>query len=678
MIKCYIDFETQSEVDLKKVGATAYALHPSTRIVCMAFALPSSNVVQVYEPNNFEADILQNIGWVQAQLEKQDFYFIAHNAYFDATIWNEVATRQFGFPRVPYSKWRCTAAKAAYYNLPSSLEGACEALDLEIKKDKVGAEAMKRIMSPAIIKKVVGQKKDKPVYEKETKLLNYEDAPEDFDRVYEYCKIDVEAMIGLDQKLWDDIPEIEHKYWVHTCNLNRKGIQVDISLAERATILFEEYKTRANAKALEISNGTIQNSNSSKQVKELAAREGYELTSLTRTAIEEFLKDDTVPQVLRDILTLKIATNKSSAAKYQRISEMQLNGRVHDLLRYYGASTGRMSGQGIQVQNLPKGDLKMKYDIEGAVLDAKTLSFDQLTHKYGDVAIFLIAIIRHAVRATDGNKFIVADFASVEPRMLALISGQEDLLEAFRNNAKIYEAQAAFTFKMKVEDVKPGSKERFVGKTQVLACGYSMGAKKFQTYCAIQNQHFTLDFCQQAIDAYREKNFKIKEFWKTQETNVRKVIRKLEARATDGVLTWYMRKEFLCCRLPSGRTLHYFKPRLTPKKFTYKGEEKSGTNIDFLKPFHKQVLIRNIYGGLITENITQALCRDVLMENILKCEEAGYSVAFHVHDEVIAEIPEGFGSISEFDKILCSVPKWAEGFPIATGETWVGKRYKKD
>ncbi len=68
--------------------------------------------------------------------------------------------------------------------------------------------------------------------------------------------------------------------------------------------------------------------------------------------------------------------------------------------------------------------------------------------------------------------------------------------------------------------------------------------------------------------------------------------------------------------------------------------------------------------------------RDFLAGALLRLEHAGYTPVLSIHDEIISETPEDFGSVEEFLRLMTEVPKWANGFPLKA-EGGSGPRYAK-
>jgi DNA polymerase len=129
---------------------------------------------------------------------------------------------------------------------------------------------------------------------------------------------------------------------------------------------------------------------------------------------------------------------------------------------------------------------------------------------------------------------------------------------------------------------------------------------------------------------------------------------------------------WLCIRLPSGRPLRYYSPRIQKR-------ERFGKMVDQLtyrSEFKGKLIRETTYGGKLVENITQAVARDVMVESMWRAEKRGYISIGTVHDELIAEVPEDFGSAHELEEIMRIRPKWASDAPI-NAEGWQGPRYRK-
>jgi DNA polymerase len=83
------------------------------------------------------------------------------------------------------------------------------------------------------------------------------------------------------------------------------------------------------------------------------------------------------------------------------------------------------------------------------------------------------------------------------------------------------------------------------------------------------------------------------------------------------------------------------------------------------------------WGGSLTENVVQAVARDVLVEGMLRAEEAGLPIMLHCHDEIGAEVDEKRkGCVETLEACMTAPIPWAEGLPLAA-EGWEGKRYTK-
>lgn len=177
------------------------------------------------------------------------------------------------------------------------------------------------------------------------------------------------------------------------------------------------------------------------------------------------------------------------------------------------------------------------------------------------------------------------------------------------------------------------------------------------------------------INKYREKRTAIKQYWYDTEAAAIRAVQNPGAIVKQGKCQWATDRQFLLCKLPSGRCLAYCEPELRPIMTPW-GQEKLALHFMGVDSKTGQWVRQHTYGGKLVENITQATARDLLANGIVNCEKAGYSIVLHVHDELVAEVPETFGSLEEFEELMAKPPEWAEGCPVST-EGWRGKRYKK-
>lgn len=81
------------------------------------------------------------------------------------------------------------------------------------------------------------------------------------------------------------------------------------------------------------------------------------------------------------------------------------------------------------------------------------------------------------------------------------------------------------------------------------------------------------------------------------------------------------------------------------------------------------------YGGKLTENVTQAVCRDLLADALLRIASAGLDIVLHVHDEIVVEL-ENEGQLAGVEALMCRVPRWAAGLPLRA-EGYCSARYRK-
>ncbi len=243
-------------------------------------------------------------------------------------------------------------------------------------------------------------------------------------------------------------------------------------------------------------------------------------------------------------------------------------------------------------------------------------------------------------------------------------------MDVFNSHGKIYEASAAQMFGVPVESVTKGSTLRQKGKIAELALGYG-GSKGALISMGALNMGLTKEELPELVSAWRKSNSNIVKLWWDIERAAITAVKDKTVVTMQYGLKFYYKGGVLFIRLPSGRNLAYVRPRIeiderfNKDKLTYEGIE--GNKWGRI----------STYGGKLTENIIQAIARDCLAEALLRLDKAGYKIVFHVHDEVILDVPKDAGSLEEVEEIMGLPIPWAPGLPLEA-EDFETDYYKKD
>lgn len=653
----FIDFETRSEVDIKACGAWVYAEHESTDVLCMAYAIDDGPVF-LWTP---DGQILPGI--IAARLVAGDT-IEAHNAFFERAIWANVMVKKYGWQPVPPDQWRCSAAKAAARALPRSLEGAGAALGCAIQKDTTGKALMLKISRP------------RKATKNDSSRWNTD--PLDMMALYEYCKTDVDAERAIHAAVRDLSP-LELRVWQLDQTINERGIYLDKEAAEAALELIARQTDRLTTEAIALTDGAIKTTGQRAKVLEWIREQDAEIEGYTKQHLTEAL-EGVLPDKVRRLLEIRQQLGKTSTKKFQAmVNSVCSDGRIRDTLMYHGATTGRWTGKLVQLQNIPRGTIK---DPDLAIEIIRARDLEQLEMLYGNVMATISSCIRGMLIAAPGHDFVVADYAAIETRVLFWLAGEARGLQMYRDEQDLYKDMASAIYRKPVDQVTKD--EREMGKRAVLGCGYSMGGKKFKMTCkTFANVEIEEQFALYVVQKYREKYPPVPRLWYAQEGAAVEAVRFPGKMVGCGKVTWLYVDGVLYCRLPSGRKLAYNSPevRITEKPWGGEGYQLSYMGIDSKT---KQWTRQHSYGGMLVENITQAVARDLMAEAMLRVEEAGYPVVLSVHDEIVVEVrstfgwdtPEGDGRVQQFCRLMSELPAWASGLPVKA-EGWRGQRYRK-
>ena len=649
MKKLSCDIETFSDVDLIRCGVYKYVDSPNFEMLLFAYAVDDGDVhiIDIAGGEELPEKIIQAI-------KSDTVVKTAYNAQFERVCLSRYLKLPDGEYLNPQS-WYCTAVQAAELALPLSLADVGSVLGLERQKMTEGKELIKYFCVPCKPTKSNGNcTRNRPCHD-----INK------WETFKKYCMrdVDVERQIADKLKMYP-ISDEEHRLYVLDQIINDRGVLVDSELAEQAVKLNSIQTAVAVEQAYMITG--LENPNSVTQLKQWLKEKGVEIESLSKKSVKS-LADETDGDV-SEMLKLRLLMAKTSVKKYEAvIRSVCSDNRVHGMMRFCGANrTGRWSGNILQPQNLPQNhlpDLTLARDI------VKDGDFEMLDMMFGNVPNVLSELIRTVLIPKPNHRFIVADFSAIEARVLAWIAGEQWRIDTFKNGGDIYCASASKMFKVPVEKHGVNGELRQKGKISELACGYggSVGALKNMGAVEMGVQENEL---QGLINDWRNANPHIVRFWYEVGNAAMKAIKE-KTTVPLGKLVFAYERGILFIRLPSGRRLSYIKPRIGTNRFG--GDSITYMGINSAKKWDRL----ETFGGKLTENIVQGTARDLLANALINAANAGYDTVFHVHDEIICEVPNGYGSVDELCKLMCIKPEWADGLPL-NADGFECEYYKKE
>ena len=656
------DFETESDCDLKACGSVVYSHHYSTEVICLCWNRVGEPDVGEWVPGALESTLTQLV-------EHQDTVFMAHNVGFEKAIWRNIMMPRYGYPDIPDDRWHDTMAVCAEKGLPLGLDEACRALRLPEQKDKAGS------------KFTIGLSKH--TFDKTG--MSKVNRPEDWrDIVIAYCHQDVAAEIALHKRIGWMEPK-ERDVWLLDQTINARGVAVDLAFVTAAQTIVRDAIAPLASQFMDATG--LKFTQTAKLLAWFKAR-GLHIPNMQKGTLDSILGSDEhghdddidwelfvpdMPEDLRRLLKIRQLIGSASIKKLDKMLECTWHGIAYNLLQYHGAGTGRWAGRLLQPQNFPRGVGRDMDHVVSAIMTGD--------HRYVDAVIgppveVVVGALRHALVSRPGKVFVVGDFAGIEARVVLACAGQHDktALMAAGENPYIDMANQIFnrTDITKTDDIF----EYTIGKNTVLGCGFGMGKDKFHLrYCPLQS----LSFAERVIQTYRKEWApEVPKLWYGLEAAVVKTVHDRTAHEAYGVEFWMERDGWLTARLPSGRKLWYYDPKpctvhvpwdiaILKNAYTY-GAQKTG---------HWQRV--SGYGGLITENVVQALARDLMVHAMFICERENMPIVLTVHDEIVCEVDEcGHDWAKMLQQIMEDRPQWAIDMQVpVTAECWQGDRYRK-
>lgn len=696
----HIDFETRSRLNLRNVGPWVYGEDWSTKVYAGCFAR-GDGPVERWHPGDPVPDTI-------ARAAADGVMFVAHNVGFERAMFHTNMAPKHGWPVPPIEQWVCTAAMAAAMSLPRDLERASNLMGCVNRKDMEGHDLMKKLMKPSKTYRCLACKgtgfaqgrivSNMPcgVCEGHGIVLQWFEPQWAIDRVTDYCAIDVLTERDLGHKLRPLSAE-ERQVWILDQKMNERGVRVDLPQVHRAAVIVEKSIDELNAQAAALTGGLL-----TTQVAKLRwwlAFEGVAAENLAKDTIVKMLESQNLDPLVTTALELRQEAAKSSTSKLNAyLARTCADGRMRDNLMYHGAGTGRWSGRGAQLQNLPSRFLLTKDQVSFA-LWALEQDWDgpQMRPFTGTELETISACLRGMIIADPGNDIIACDYNAIEARGTAWLAICEGLLGVFERGEDPYLYMASKIYphvkldgidwsdKKQVDEAKARwGRERQLGKIAVLGLGYQMGWEKFQATCAKERILIGDTEAQDVVFAYRDANYEIPNLWEELEHGAMDAcIRPGQVfKVAEGRIRFLRTGKWLFMGLPSQRLLSYAYPTVKKREMPWNDEstgrraQKWGVSYQGINSLTHRWGQQHAYGGKWTENAVQALCRDLLALAMLRLETAGYQQVVSVHDETVSEVPLGFGSVREVEEIMCAEVDWAAGLPIKA-EGWRGVRYRK-
>ena len=655
-----IDLETFSDVDLKKCGVYKYAESPDFEILLFGVSVNGGEVT-VYD---LASGYTVPEGIIRALADDSVIKW-AYNASFERVCLSVWLRRNYPQHFSSYSiegdtvrhyfdpaSWRCSLVWGAYMGLPLSLEGIGKVLKLENQKMAEGKALIRYFCVPCKPTKANGGR---------TRNLPEHD-PVKWSTFIAYNKRDVETEMAIQQKLSKfPVPDFLWEEYHLDQEINDRGIQLDMVLVEQAIAIDERSREELSAKMRQLT--ALENPNSVQQMKEWLTKHGLEVDSLDKKAVKELLK--TAPPELAEVLELRRQLAKSSVKKYQAMQNaVCADGRARGMFQFYGANrSGRWAGRLIQLQNLPQNHMAHLEDARSLV---RSGDYALLSALYDSVPEVLSELIRTAFVPRDGYKFIVSDFSAIEARVLSFLAGESWRLKVFAENGDIYCASASAMFHVPVEKHGQNAHLRQKGKIAELALGYGGSVGALKSMGALE-MGLSEEELQPLVDAWRTSNPNIVQLWWDVDNAVKTTVRQRLDTETHGIRFRY-RSGMLFIILPSGRQLCYVKPKMGTNKFG--GDSVTYEGIGSTKKWERI----ESYGPKFTENVVQAISRDILMHAIRTLSHC--FIVGHVHDELIIECGMDV-SLNAVCKQMGRTPLWIEGLNLRA-DGYETMFYKKD
>lgn len=706
------DFESSSEENIK-LGAYKYMTHPSTRLIMLRWRPNKTGDVRIWWANQ---DFDEELRWYV----NNGAIFTGWNVQFEYYAWNVCGVKYHNFPPLPRERFVDTAWRSVAANLPRSLAGASIAVGASTKKDEDGHKLMLELTNATktpyawLWKGHYRQRMIKfasycgdDVMAEESTGDNTPDPP----TVYPWADMPrVDAAIN-DRGILCDVALVRGMRIAaakETVLLNDRMKQItngrvpEISKLEELKVYLlqagvklptiEEIKKKAPEEDVPEDFDATDSEIELEQKLRYRLRKN-DVTDLLLADLPGDYKDDdgVLRGTVREVLELrrdaaKISVKKLDAMERAAGDDHRLRGALilggaqqtlrwsgavwqpHNFIRRTIANGDDVEAHVVKHLGEEKFDKKNSYhrqlvDHFGNELLREAVEYGQsgdnnlIRGRYGAVLEFVSRMLRRTLTAAEEHTLLQADYAQIEARINAWFCGHWDLVETFRSGKDVYRFTAAPIFNKTPETVT--KEERQIGKVSFLGLGYLGGVGVFIVMAMVYGMRMTREESLPIVYAWRESNKPIMKCGYELLNTV------LQALANPGreysvaplhIVTYCYRDGALHCRLPSGRFLRYWSPRIE------KPDDLGRPVITFWSTRGKAGFRKNIWAGLLLENIVQAIAADMLAGALEMVSRYNFPIVLHVHDSIAAEVPvrRAMELLPLFEELIGITPQWTK------------------
>lgn len=711
------------------MGAAVYSQHPTAEVLSCAYNLKDGTGPKMWFPDwappaDLIAYLLTYDPWAEPSYD-QTGIIEAHNSIFEVRFCLAVLAKRHGWPQLEIGQFRCSMAKARAHGLPGGLAALGEALGITRGKDPEGKRLLDKFSVPQNPTKKNGF----------VTRIHLDDDPGDARKLFNYNARDIEAE-SESSALVPDLPPFELRYWQADQRINYRGVHCDRAAVNDCIAVLEQAFAKYNPELEAITGGMVPEASKVARLKDWLQNEhGIYTDTMDDDAINVLLKRKDLPDEAKRALQIRQLIGSASVKKvYAMARQITDSDRLCDMAIYHGARTGRDNGDGVQPLNMPKAGPPLKWCVsagkpyrqdatsclhcgglacsafgrrsgwEAEAVDTvlqvmATRCLELVEYYFGNALLCISGCARGLFVAKPGHELLGVDYSSIEAVVAACISGEQWRVDAFMAGRDIYlESASRITGKSYDWYMANGGKKhpdrQAIGKPAELGLGFGGWVNAW--YQFDDSGQYSEDEVKRLVMEWRNASPAIVEMWGGQVRGkpwapeyreyyglegaaIQALLHPGEEFSYNGI-TYFYEADRLYCRLLSGRHITYHKARLIPHS-KWEGLYSIsfwGWNTNPKKGRIGWVPME-LYGGLLFENVVQAIARDIMANGVLNCEAREMPVVLRVHDEVVSEVPIGSKTIADMVAALVDLPTWCKGWPVrAAGWDTPKKRYQKD